>query len=139
MAENLNEILFLNNMISGCLPDQIGLLNAVTVFDLSFNRIGGKVPSSIGCLNSIEQLNLAYNQLYGEIPDGVCGIKSLQNLTLSNNYFSAEGKSCTVSNCGFLFDDKGNCIPNRPCQRSQQECTAFAAKPKSCTASLPPN
>eukprot|EP01018_Ginkgo_biloba_P006522 Gb_29819 [translate_table: standard] len=135
MAETVNEVLFLNNRISGCLPDQIGFLKQVTVFDVSFNNIGGQIPLSVSCLESVEQINLAHNQFYGPIPDVICSVRRLNNLTVANNYFSSEGISCpNLLNRGIAFDDRQNCIPNRPFQRSPQECVAFAAGPKTCTS-----
>lgn len=140
MAQSLNEVLFLNNALCGCLPEETGMLDQLTVLDVSFNLLGVQVPISLGCLGNIEQLILARNEFYGFIPDVICSIRSLQNLSVSYNYFTAEGRSCpSLPTRGVPFDDSQNCIPGRPLQRSQQDCAAFSAKPKTCTEMTSPH
>ncbi|CAN4112170.1 unnamed protein product [Withania somnifera] len=51
-APNLLEILFLNNLLTGCIPDELGLLEKATVIDVGFNMLTGPLPCSLGCLES---------------------------------------------------------------------------------------
>lgn len=140
MAQSLNEVLFLNNTLCGCLPEETGMLDQLIVLDVSFNHLGGQVPVSLGCLGNIEQLILARNEFYGFIPDVICSTRSLQNLSVSYNYFTAEGRSCpSLPSRGVPFDDSQNCIPGRPFQRSQQDCAAFSARPKTCIEMASPH
>ncbi|KAG2328374.1 hypothetical protein Bca52824_011102 [Brassica carinata] len=90
----LQEVLFLNNQLTGCLPYQTGRLNQATVFDVGYNNLTGPIPYSFSCLDKIEQVNLARNKFYGTIPEIVCKISSLKNLSLSYNYFTQAGPKC---------------------------------------------
>ncbi|KAL8171166.1 hypothetical protein V2J09_022970 [Rumex salicifolius] len=126
MGPTLEEIILLNISLRTCLPTDLGRLKNLKVLDVSFNRISGFLPESIGQLSSLEQLNVAHNQLTGEIPDSVCGLPRLQNFTFSYNFFCGEPQSCSRLKAR---DDKVNCIPYRPFQRSVQECQAFLSYP----------
>ncbi|KAG6741155.1 hypothetical protein POTOM_056644 [Populus tomentosa] len=54
MGKTLNEIILMNDNLTGCLPPKIGMLKKVTVFDISFNHLQGALPSSIGNMKSVE-------------------------------------------------------------------------------------
>uniref|UniRef100_A0ACD5UD38 Uncharacterized protein n=1 Tax=Avena sativa TaxID=4498 RepID=A0ACD5UD38_AVESA len=127
-ADTLLEVLFLNNMLSGCLPYELGLLAQATVIDAGTNQLTGTIPFSYACLRNVEQLNLADNLLYGVVPDALCRLAydgSLANLTLSGNYFTWLGLSCwDLINEGKLNVDH-NCIPWAANQRSYEECAEF--------------
>ncbi|EPS67208.1 hypothetical protein M569_07569, partial [Genlisea aurea] len=119
MAETLNEIVLLNSGLLGSLPDEIGQLTKLTVFDVGFNHLIGTLPESIGKMVSLEQLNVAHNKLTGNIPEGICLLPRLQNFTYSDNYFCSVPRSCQN-----LSPDDGdeNCIPCKADQRSPLEC-----------------
>ncbi|KAL0438844.1 UNVERIFIED_CONTAM: hypothetical protein Slati_2367400 [Sesamum latifolium] len=85
--ENLSEILLLNNLLSGCLPYELGLLKQAVVFDAGNNFLTGPLPFSLACLEKLEVLNFSGNLLYGHIPEVLCGLGNLANLSLSDNYF----------------------------------------------------
>ncbi|CAA7395191.1 unnamed protein product [Spirodela intermedia] len=129
-AHTLEEVLFLNNRLSGCLPYEIGLLRRATVFDAGRNSITGPIPLSFGCLKKVEQLNLANNRLFGPVPDSVCQLPRLLNLSLSDNYFTEVGPSCWKLIHRGILNVKDNCIPGLPKQKSPEKCAAFFAKPK---------
>ncbi|KAI5649218.1 hypothetical protein M9H77_35223 [Catharanthus roseus] len=143
MAETLNEIILMNVNLGGCLPNELGLLNRVTVFDVSSNNLVGKLPESMGNMKSLEQLNVANNKLSGEIPASICSLPRLENFTYSYNYFCTESSLCLKLPDK---DDKKNCIPGRPKQRSVYECKAFYSHPNpmvdcsafGCSARSPP-
>ncbi|MED6225549.1 hypothetical protein PIB30_094673 [Stylosanthes scabra] len=133
-SATLTEVLFLNNLLTGCLPYEIGFLTKATLFDAGNNLLTGPVPSSLGCLESVEQLNLAGNLLYGQIPEVVCalGNHNLANLSLSNNYFTKVGPVCRSMIKKGVVDVRKNCISGIPNQRSAQECFTFFLTPRSC-------
>ncbi|KAL1359548.1 hypothetical protein HN51_004865 [Arachis hypogaea] len=131
-SATLTEVLFLNNLLTGCLPYEIGFLKKATLFDAGNNLLTGPLPSSLGCLESVEQLNLARNQLYGQIPEVVCALGNLANLSLSYNYFTKVGPLCRNMIKKGVADVRKNCISGLPNQRSAQECFAFFLSRRSC-------
>lgn len=149
MGTKLKEILFLNNQLTGCIPEGVGLFSEIQVFDVSFNSLMGHLPDTISCLQEIEVLNLAHNKLSGVLPDLVCSLKSLVNLTVAYNFFSGFSQECAklyYRNVGFDFSL--NCIPGRNMQRPQPQCSLIpggglnclripGAKPLVCGGVLP--
>ncbi|KAK1282553.1 Leucine-rich repeat extensin-like protein 4 [Acorus calamus] len=125
MSKTLNEIILMNNGFRSCLPPEIGLLVNLTVFDISFNELVGPIPETVGSMVSLEQLNVAHNRLSGAIPDSVCRLPSLQNFTYSYNFFTAEPPRCLAVPS---HDDRRNCLPGRPSQRSAAQCRSFLSK-----------
>lgn len=131
MKATLNEILIVNSGLKGCLPESIGKLDKLTVFDVSDNELVGELPESIAGMKKVEQLNVAHNKLSGDIPASVCSLPRLQNFTYSFNYFCGEPLECLKLPAE---DDRKNCIPYRPLQRSEEECKAFYDHPVNCSA-----
>ncbi|XP_059318053.1 leucine-rich repeat extensin-like protein 6 [Lycium ferocissimum] len=132
MSQTLNEIILTNAGLNGCLPEELGLLKNVTVFDVSFNNLVGKLPETIGGMKKLEHLNVAHNKLSGEIPASICSLPRLENFTYSDNYFCVEPKICLKLKD---IDDKKNCIPYRPSQRSVNECKTFYSQgPVDCSS-----
>ncbi|KZV54560.1 putative inactive receptor kinase [Dorcoceras hygrometricum] len=129
---SLSEILLLNNLLSGCLPYEIGLLEKVVLFDAGKNLLTGPLPFSLGCLRNLEILNFAGNLLYGNVPDVLCSLGNLANLSLSDNYFTQVGPFCWKLIENGVLDMRKNCIPGLPLQRSVAECAAFFARPRYC-------
>ncbi|KAA8537784.1 hypothetical protein F0562_027636 [Nyssa sinensis] len=128
----LTEVLLLNNMLSGCLPYEIGFLREAIVFDAGNNRLTGPIPFSLGCLEKVEVLNFAGNLLYGMMPEVVCELRNLANLSVSDNYFTYVGPICRRLIRKGVLDVRNNCIPDLPFQRSVAECVAFFAHPSYC-------
>ncbi|KAF8401737.1 hypothetical protein HHK36_012683 [Tetracentron sinense] len=131
MGGTLNEIILMNTGLTGCLPPEIGLLKNLTVFDVSFNKLVGPLPETMGKMKSLEQLNVAHNKLSGYIPASICSLPNLDNFTYSYNYLCGEPPSCLEL---LGKDDRKNCIPGRPLQRSAEECASFLAHPVNCDA-----
>ncbi|CAN4100787.1 unnamed protein product [Withania somnifera] len=52
----INELLLTNNNFHSCLPNEIGILKNLIVFDVSNNQIVGTLPETIGEMESLEQL-----------------------------------------------------------------------------------
>ncbi|KAL8208444.1 hypothetical protein R6Q57_007856 [Mikania cordata] len=132
-SPGLREILFLNNQLTDCIPQGIGLWSDLQVFDVSFNSLMGHLPDSVSCLENIEVLNLAHNQLSGELPDLVCELKSLMNLSVAYNFFSGFSQECAkLYGRNVDFDFALNCIPGRQMQRPEPECDMIPGGSLSC-------
>lgn len=129
---SLTEVLLLNNMLSGCLPYELGFLKEAVVFDAGNNLLTGPIPFSLGCLEKVEVLNFAGNLLYGVVPEVVCAMGNLANLSLSDNYFIQVGLICRGLIRKGVLDVSKNCIPGFPNQRPVEDCVAFFAKPRYC-------
>ncbi|KAM3399449.1 hypothetical protein ACQJBY_004688 [Aegilops geniculata] len=138
MQDSLLEVLLLNNQLSGCLPNELGMLTKTAVIDAGMNQLTGPIPSTFSCLSSVEQLNLAGNRLYGKVPDALCKLAGpagrLANLTLSGNYFTSVGPGCSALIKDGVLDVKHNCIPGFASQRGPAECASFLSQPKTCPA-----
>ncbi|KAG2241647.1 hypothetical protein Bca4012_015372 [Brassica carinata] len=129
-GSRVREVLLLNNQLTGCIPESIGMFSEIEVFDVSYNSLMGHVPDTISCLSEIEILNLAHNRFSGEVPDLVCSLRSLINLTVSFNFFSGISSEC--SRVSFGFDFAGNCIPGRNSQRPEPVCSGYSGGGMSC-------
>ncbi|XP_023535293.1 probably inactive leucine-rich repeat receptor-like protein kinase At2g25790 isoform X2 [Cucurbita pepo subsp. pepo] len=80
-----------NNMISGSIPKDIGLLFSDLQFlDLGGNVLTGEIPNSVANLKSLEFLTLASNKLSGEIPTELGGMKRLRWIYLGYNNLSGQ-------------------------------------------------
>ncbi|XP_071695557.1 leucine-rich repeat extensin-like protein 4 [Rutidosis leptorrhynchoides] len=132
-ANTMEELLLINTNISGCLPLEVGFLYKLRVLDVSFNKLVGEIPYSIAGLAHLEQLNLGHNMMSGEVPLGVCELPNLSNFTFSYNYFIEEEGICgDLKSRGIVYDDRRNCLPNKPLQRSKKECDAVLDHPVDC-------
>lgn len=129
----LKEILLLNNQITGCIPESVGVFTDVQVLDFSFNSLMGHLPDTLSCLEEIQVLNVAHNKLSGEVSDVVCSLRNLVNLTVAFNFFNGFSQECSrlfFRDVGFDFSD--NCIPGRDMQRPQPECSVIPGGSLSC-------
>lgn len=132
-ANTLEEILLINTSLSGCLPPEVGYLYKLKVLDVSDNKLVGPIPYSIAGLAHLEILNLAHNMMSGIVPSGVCVLPNLKNFTFSYNFFCEEEGICgNLSSNGVAFDDRRNCLPEKPRQRSEKECEAALEHPVEC-------
>lgn len=124
-ANTLEELLLINTSISGCLPFEVGFLYKLRVLDVSFNQIVGPIPYSIAGLAHLEIINLDHNKMSGIVPQGVCVLPNLANFTFSYNFFCEEEGVCgNLTSKGIVSDDRRNCLPGKPLQRSKKECEA---------------
>lgn len=131
MGPRLKEILFLNNQLSGCIPEGVGIFQDLEVLDLSSNSLMGHLPDTISCLSNIEILNLGHNELSGELPDLVCELKNLLNLTVSSNFFSGFSSECEKLG-NYKFDFSFNCVGGRDMQRPEGQCSAVPGEGLNC-------
>ncbi|KAJ3674738.1 hypothetical protein LUZ60_005354 [Juncus effusus] len=141
MNKTLNQLILQNSNITSCIPEDIGSLEQLTVLDLSYNNLVGKIPESIGNMKSLQVLDLGHNMLTGEVPTIICELESLQNITYSYNYLFWESEVCLNVE---MLDDSENCIFWRPEQRFENECIDFLHRPPAqcddngCIAPPPP-
>ncbi|XP_061355570.1 leucine-rich repeat extensin-like protein 4 [Gastrolobium bilobum] len=132
-ADTLEELVLINNSLSGCLPQQVGFLYKLRVLDVSFNNIVGPIPYSLAGLSHLEQLNFGHNMMSGIVPMGICELPSLANFTFSYNFFCEEEGICqNLTSKHIVFDDRRNCLPEKPLQRSKKECDAKLEHPVDC-------
>ncbi|KAI4350770.1 hypothetical protein L6164_005189 [Bauhinia variegata] len=133
MGSRLREILFLNNQLTGCIPEGVGIFTEMQVLDVSSNSLMGHLPDTLSCLQDIEVLNLAHNKLSGELPDVLCTLRSLMNLTVAYNFFSGFSQECSrLSFRNVGFDFSLNCIPGRDMQRPQPDCSVIPGGSLNC-------
>lgn len=132
-ADSLEELVLINTSLIGCLPQQIGFLYKLKVFDVSFNDIVGPIPYSLAGLSHLEQLNLGHNMMSGIVLMGVCELPNLANFTFSYNLFCEEEGICqNLTSKKIVFDDRFNCLPDKPLQRSKKECSEKLEHPVVC-------
>ncbi|KAL8031513.1 hypothetical protein ABFS82_13G030400 [Erythranthe guttata] len=124
-ANTLEELLLINTSITGCLPVELGFLYKLRLLDVGYNRIVGPIPYSLVGLARLETLNLGHNEMSGVVPEGVCVLPNLVNFTFSYNFFCEEEGVCgNLTSKGAVFDDRRNCVPGKPLQRSEKACKA---------------
>ncbi|XP_021289649.1 probable inactive leucine-rich repeat receptor kinase XIAO isoform X2 [Herrania umbratica] len=78
-----------NSMISGHIPERLGMLKHLKHLHLSGNQLNGTIPESLGQLSSLKTLDLSGNQLNGVISESLGQLCNLDTLDLSYN--SLEG------------------------------------------------
>jgi Leucine rich repeat len=71
--------------VQGRIPDDLGLLTAMTSLDLSNNTLSGTIPSSFGRLTAMTSLELRFNQMTGTIPSTFAAMTSLVNGNLDGD------------------------------------------------------
>jgi hypothetical protein len=77
--------LWLVGVSDGHIPDDLGLLTALTRLWLSTNAFKATIPSSLGRLTKLNDLWLDVNSLTGTIPTSLGALTKLTYLTLHNN------------------------------------------------------
>ncbi|EEF44405.1 leucine-rich repeat extensin-like protein 4 [Ricinus communis] len=133
LAETLEELLLININLTGCLPPEVGYLYKLRLLDVSHNKLVGPIPYSLAGLAHLERLNLAHNLMSGDVPEGVCILPNLSNFTFSYNFFCEEEGACmNLTSKGIAFDDRRNCLPEKPLQRSKKECDPVLEHPVDC-------
>lgn len=105
-----------NNMLSGNIPEEIGLFSSLRVLDFGGNVLEGKIPMSITNVTSLEFLTLSSNQLVGEIPPGIGLMKKLRWIYLGYNNLSGEipkelGELTSLQHLNLVYNNLTGEIP----------------------------
>ena len=74
-----------NGGLVGTIPTQLGLLTALKELYLWTNQLTGTVPTQLSKLTALEQMDVDENQLTGTIPVELRQLTALRELWLSNN------------------------------------------------------
>ncbi|XWS10135.1 hypothetical protein CRYUN_Cryun39dG0049000 [Craigia yunnanensis] len=77
-----------SNLLSGPIPDNLGLMSYLIILNLGYNRLTGAIPETLGSLKRLEILDLSHNQLEGTIPGSLGFLSFLSDMDLSNNNLS---------------------------------------------------
>lgn len=76
------------NNFSGTIPEKLGSMSFVQVFNLGHNNLTGNIPYSFGGLKSVGVLDLSHNSLSGFIPGSLSALSFLSDFDVSNNNLS---------------------------------------------------
>lgn len=74
-----------SNRFSGVIPETVGQLKALILFNVSHNEFTGSIPQSMGNLSQLESLDMSRNKLTGNIPSSFTSLNFLSTLNLSYN------------------------------------------------------
>ncbi|KAM3234158.1 hypothetical protein P3L10_019517 [Capsicum annuum] len=100
-----------SNVLTGKIPEKIGLLSGIPFLNLSYNNLSGTIPKTIGEMISLESLDLSYNHFTGEIPVTLTLLDFLQHLNMSYNNLS--GKIPRSPHFDNLYQDGTTYIGNK--------------------------
>lgn len=78
------------NMLTGRIPDVLGLMQAMVILDLSNNHFRGPIPAILGNLTYTNKLYLQGNFLSGPIPPELGNMTHLQYLQLNDNNLTGQ-------------------------------------------------
>ncbi|PKU63546.1 putative LRR receptor-like serine/threonine-protein kinase [Dendrobium catenatum] len=84
---NLEYLALSSNKLSGQIPSNLAQCVQLKYLYMDNNLFQGNIPSSLEALKSLELFNLSHNNLSGKIPKF---LESLQNLDLSYNHLEGE-------------------------------------------------
>ncbi|KAJ0805855.1 putative non-specific serine/threonine protein kinase [Helianthus annuus] len=84
----LDTLIFSGANLTGNIPDEIGEISALQVFDVSSNSLEGDIPVSVGKLLNLQDLVLNSNQLTRLIPPQIGNCSRLKNLVLFDNFLT---------------------------------------------------
>ena len=75
-------------MLTGTIPDEIGLLRSLKVINLKKNSISETVPSELGSLTALTSLSLYGNKFTGTVASELGTLTALTSLILDSNSFN---------------------------------------------------
>lgn len=78
------------NALTGSIPQEIGLLQGLSMLNLSHNHLSGEIPRTIGNMSGLESLDLSFNTLSGEVPQTLTNLDFLGVMNLSYNNLSGK-------------------------------------------------
>ncbi|KAJ9551845.1 hypothetical protein OSB04_015890 [Centaurea solstitialis] len=131
--KGLEELILSNNEFSGCLPEELGLLENLTVLDFSNNQLVGTLPVALDRLKQLEKLDVGRNQLIGKVLDCICSLPKLLNFSITDNYFDCLEPACEKPvKAELVIDNKENCMPDKPDQKTVDKCSPVVNRPIDC-------
>jgi hypothetical protein len=77
-----------NMKISGTIPEALGQMQKLKIWDLDDNMLSGSLPNSLYTLLELIAIDLNSNQLIGELSESIGDITNLEVLQLENNMMS---------------------------------------------------
>lgn len=89
----MDEFALNNNMLSGSLPTELGLLTKLESFKVAYNNLNGTIPSEYVGMSVINILSMSYNDLEGSIPTEFSLLTSVTIFGASNNKLLINGNS----------------------------------------------
>ena len=84
-GQQVDYISFFKNKLQGTIPDELGLLTALTYLHLRSNELTGTLPSQLGQLTALTYLEFWSNRLTGTIPTQLGKLTALPVLSLRDN------------------------------------------------------
>ncbi|KAJ0935721.1 putative leucine-rich repeat domain superfamily [Helianthus annuus] len=109
----LDEVIFADNELSGCLPDELGLLENITILDVSENNFVGTIPEGFGKLKGVEMIDIRKNEL-------------------TARYLKLEPKCEKPVRPELVMDYRENCLPKKPDQKSEKKCEPVVNREIDC-------
>jgi hypothetical protein len=105
------------NNVRGRIPDDLGLLTAMTDLQLWRNQMTGTIPSSLGAMTGMVYLDLGINLFAGTIPSSLGTFTGLRNLILHTNELngtipSSLGQLTAMTNFGLNTNKLTGTIPS---------------------------
>jgi len=78
-----------NDLLSGSLPTEIGMLTTLKELEISNNGVNGFIPSEVGKLVDLSVLKLENNRLYGTIPAELWSLDNIDKFNIDGNSFDS--------------------------------------------------
>ncbi|XP_070012335.1 probable LRR receptor-like serine/threonine-protein kinase At3g47570 [Nicotiana sylvestris] len=97
LSTSLTTFLASGCKIKGRIPNEIGNLSSLFLFEIAENDLVGSIPTSICNLRNLEGLFLNENKLTGYIGDNLCKLPRLGSIYLSQNHLSRSLPNCLGS------------------------------------------
>jgi hypothetical protein len=83
-----NMYFFKAENVTGSIPESLGQLTLLEIFDVTGGSVTGTLPESLGRLTSMTTFLVGQNQLRGTIPDALKSWSNLESMVLANNKFT---------------------------------------------------
>uniref|UniRef100_A0ACD5WS40 Uncharacterized protein n=1 Tax=Avena sativa TaxID=4498 RepID=A0ACD5WS40_AVESA len=79
-----------NNNLIGPIPQEVGKLITLGIFNVSNNKLSGDLPSELGQCVQLQSLQMESNMLNGIIPQSFSALKVIQKIDLSANSLTGQ-------------------------------------------------
>ncbi|KAH9800131.1 protein kinase domain-containing protein [Citrus sinensis] len=96
-SASLQEFYAYGCKLRGNIPQEIGNLSGMIVFDLNGCDLNGTIPTAVGRLRRLQGLYLHGNKLQGSIPYDLCHLEGLSELNLNGNKLCGHVPPCLAS------------------------------------------